>query len=72
MWKAHKGMILASAFAGTNNRPTYITGSNDSTVALWDTLGRAKETSDSSTTHGSFLYINELSASADQYLPQSI
>ncbi|KAF2453800.1 hypothetical protein BDY21DRAFT_401297 [Lineolata rhizophorae] len=35
-FQAHKGRIMASAFATYNNHPIFVTGSNDGTVAIWD------------------------------------
>jgi len=34
--KAHDGRILASAFTYQQNRPIYVTGGNDDTLAVWD------------------------------------
>ncbi|KAL1591306.1 hypothetical protein WHR41_00009 [Cladosporium halotolerans] len=34
--KAHEGRILASAFTYYNRRPIYVTGSSDSTLAVWE------------------------------------
>jgi len=34
--KAHDGRILASAFASYKQRPIYVTGGNDNTLAVWD------------------------------------
>lgn len=35
-FRAHEGRILASAFSFHNGRPIYVTGSNDSSIAIWD------------------------------------
>ncbi|KAF2732478.1 glutathione degradosome [Polyplosphaeria fusca] len=35
-FKAHSGLILASAFTAANGKPTFVTGGNDSTVVIWD------------------------------------
>ncbi|WPG98705.1 Hypothetical protein R9X50_00149900 [Acrodontium crateriforme] len=37
--KAHEGRILCSAFANNNGRPIYVTGGNDSSLAIWDITG---------------------------------
>jgi len=34
--KAHEGRILGSAFTYRNQRPIYVTGGNDNTLAVWD------------------------------------
>ena len=34
--KAHEGRILASAFSPHAQRPIYVTGSNDNSLAVWD------------------------------------
>ncbi|KAF2136470.1 uncharacterized protein K452DRAFT_329695 [Aplosporella prunicola CBS 121167] len=33
---AHEGLVLASTFTVYNNRPIYVTGGNDATIAVWD------------------------------------
>ncbi|KAF2092255.1 beta-Ala-His dipeptidase [Saccharata proteae CBS 121410] len=35
-FQAHDGLVLASAFTAHNNRPLYVTGGNDATIAIWD------------------------------------
>jgi di- and tripeptidase len=35
-FKAHQGRVLASLFVPNQERPLYITGSNDQTISLWD------------------------------------
>ncbi|GME23672.1 Beta-Ala-His dipeptidase [Neofusicoccum parvum] len=35
-FRAHDGLVLASAFTIFNNRPVYVTGGNDATIAVWD------------------------------------
>ncbi|KAK7705960.1 hypothetical protein SLS57_009877 [Botryosphaeria dothidea] len=35
-FQAHEGLVLASAFTVSNNRPVYVTGGNDATIAVWD------------------------------------
>ncbi|KAF1813407.1 WD repeat-containing protein [Eremomyces bilateralis CBS 781.70] len=35
-FQAHGGRILCSAFINLNGRPVFVTGSNDSTIAVWD------------------------------------
>lgn len=35
-FKAHNGRILASGFTFRKNRPIYVTGGNDNTMAVWD------------------------------------
>ncbi|KAF2870395.1 hypothetical protein BDV95DRAFT_575718 [Massariosphaeria phaeospora] len=35
-FKAHNGLILASAFTRFNDKPVLVTGGNDSTVVIWD------------------------------------
>lgn len=34
--KAHEGRILSSAFTYNQDRPIYVTGASDSTLAIWD------------------------------------
>lgn len=38
-WKAHEGRVLASAITTFNNQQLYITGSNDSSVSIWNITG---------------------------------
>jgi len=35
-FKAHDGLILASAFTRYNNKPTLVTGGNDNTIVIWE------------------------------------
>ncbi|RYO67697.1 hypothetical protein AA0116_g277 [Alternaria tenuissima] len=35
-FKAHDGLILASAFTRYNDKPTLVTGGNDNTVVIWE------------------------------------
>ncbi|OCK79980.1 glutathione degradosome [Lepidopterella palustris CBS 459.81] len=35
-FQAHDRLILASAFAIINDRPTFVTGGNDNTIAVWN------------------------------------
>jgi di- and tripeptidase len=46
-FKAHDGLILASAFTRYNDKPTLVTGGNDNTVVIWqvnDCTGPTAET----------------------------
>lgn len=35
-FKAHDGLILASAFTTFNDKPTLVTGGNDNTIVIWE------------------------------------
>lgn len=35
-WRAHNGRILSSAFSYNNQKPVFVTGSNDNSIAIWD------------------------------------
>ncbi|KAH7074067.1 hypothetical protein FB567DRAFT_188527 [Paraphoma chrysanthemicola] len=35
-FKAHDGLILASAFTKFNDKPTLVTGGNDNTIVIWE------------------------------------
>ncbi|KAF1981534.1 beta-Ala-His dipeptidase [Aulographum hederae CBS 113979] len=35
-FQGHSGRVLASAFTLSNNRPLFVTGGNDNTIAVWD------------------------------------
>lgn len=35
-FKAHNGLILASAYTTYNDKPTLVTGGNDNTIVIWD------------------------------------
>ncbi|KAF2679679.1 glutathione degradosome [Lentithecium fluviatile CBS 122367] len=35
-FRAHDGLILASAFTLSGNKPTFVTGGNDNTIVIWD------------------------------------
>ncbi|KAH7127147.1 beta-Ala-His dipeptidase, partial [Dendryphion nanum] len=35
-FKAHEGLILASAFTTFDGKPTFVTGGNDNTIVIWD------------------------------------
>ena len=35
-FKAHDGLILASAFTKYNDKPTLVTGGNDNTIVIWE------------------------------------
>ena len=35
-FKAHNGLILASAYTTYNDKPTLVTGGNDNTVVIWE------------------------------------
>ena len=35
-FQAHNHLILASTFTIYNNRPIFVTGGNDNTIAIWD------------------------------------
>ncbi|KAF2250169.1 glutathione degradosome [Trematosphaeria pertusa] len=35
-FRAHDGLILASAFTTNNGKPTFVTGGNDNTIVIWD------------------------------------
>jgi di- and tripeptidase len=35
-FKAHDGLILASAFTKYNDKATLVTGGNDNTVSIWE------------------------------------
>ncbi|KAF1935766.1 glutathione degradosome [Clathrospora elynae] len=35
-FKAHDGLILASAFTMYNDKPTFVTGGNDNTIVIWE------------------------------------
>ncbi|OCL07001.1 glutathione degradosome [Glonium stellatum] len=37
-FQAHNHLILASTFTTYNNRPIFVTGGNDNTVAIWDNV----------------------------------
>ncbi|KAF2786640.1 glutathione degradosome [Melanomma pulvis-pyrius CBS 109.77] len=45
-FKAHGGLILASAFTTYNDKATYVTGGNDNTIVIWDVQDCAGPTSD--------------------------
>ncbi|KAI9702929.1 MAG: hypothetical protein M1836_008143 [Candelina mexicana] len=44
-WRAHEGIVLASAVAAYNDHRIYVTGGNDHCVAIWDVDGYAPEPS---------------------------
>lgn len=35
-FKAHQGLILASAYTTYDGKPTFVTGGNDNTIVIWD------------------------------------
>lgn len=35
-FKAHDGLILASAFTRYSNKPILVTGGNDNTIVIWE------------------------------------
>ena len=35
-FRAHDGLILASAFTIYNSKPIFVTGGNDHTIDIWD------------------------------------
>lgn len=35
-FKAHNGLILASAYTTYNDKPTLVTGGNDNTIVIWE------------------------------------
>ena len=41
-WKAHDQLILASAIANYNGRAIFVTGGNDSCIAIWDVSDSVK------------------------------
>jgi len=43
-FNAHGGLILASAFTTYNDKATYVTGGNDSTIVIWDVQDCAEPT----------------------------
>lgn len=46
-FKAHDGLILASAFTNLNSKATFVTGGNDNTIVIWevpDCEGRGADT----------------------------
>ncbi|KAF2194159.1 glutathione degradosome [Zopfia rhizophila CBS 207.26] len=44
-FKAHHGLILASAFTTYNDKPIFVTGGNDDAVVIWDVRDCAAPTS---------------------------
>jgi di- and tripeptidase len=35
-FRAHQGLILASAYTRNDNKPTFVTGGNDNTIVIWE------------------------------------
>lgn len=35
-FKAHNGLILASAYTTYDDKPTLVTGGNDNTIVIWE------------------------------------
>lgn len=54
--KAHEGRILASAFSSHAQRPVYVTGSNDNSLAVWDVSDCIKSVSIASKTSNEQLF----------------
>ncbi|KAF2279148.1 beta-Ala-His dipeptidase [Westerdykella ornata] len=44
-FKAHNGLILASAFTDFDGKPMYVSGGNDSTIAIWNVQDCAEPSS---------------------------
>ncbi|KAI9718710.1 MAG: hypothetical protein M1812_003884 [Candelaria pacifica] len=42
-WRAHEGLVLASAVTSYNYRRIYVTGGNDHCVSIWDVDGHSPE-----------------------------
>lgn len=43
-FKAHNGLILASAYTMYNDKPTLVTGGNDNTIVIWEVRDCAEPT----------------------------
>lgn len=54
--KAHQGRILASAFSSHAQRPVYVTGSNDNSLAVWDVSDCIKSVTAASKTSNEQLF----------------
>lgn len=58
-FKAHNGLILASAYTTYNDKPTLVTGGNDNTIVIWEVRDCAEPMAAARrSNNGSYPYFN--------------